>query len=531
MKTVIGLDFGSDSVRCLIVDAADGRTYGTAVAEYPRWKAGLYSDASACQYRQHPLDYLESMEKCVREAMEGVSGEVREGLAGMSFDMTASTLAFTDRSGMPLALTPGHEEDPDAMFALWKDHTGFEEADRINEVAHGWREDYTRFTGGSYSCEWSWAKILKMLRHAPHLRAEAFSWVDNCDWIPALLTGNTDPLRIARCRCVAGHKALWHAAWGGLPPWDFWKEVDPLLLQFQGHLYQETYTADTKVGSLTKEWAEKLGLPEGLAVGLGSVDGHVGAVGAGVRPGVLVKVIGTSTCDMTVASYEAVGDRAVRGICGQVDGSILPGYIGIEAGQSAFGDVYAWYQRLLGWAVEEGPARDGILSRLTAEAEKLPLTPDDPVALDWFNGRRSPDEDSRARAAIAGLTLGTSAPQLYKALVEGTAFGSRAINERLSAEHVPVERIVAVGGISKKSPFVMQTLSDVMGMPIEVLEGDQACALGAAMFASVVAGIHPDVFAAQKAMASPVAHRYEPSAARHRIYDVLYSRYKELGNR
>lgn len=527
-KYVLGIDFGSDSVRCLIVDALEGTTLGGAVKEYPRWKEGLYCDPSACQYRQHPLDYLEAMTDCVREALSMTGPEVAAGIVGLSFDTTASTPVLTDRNGTPLSLLPEYSENPDAMFVLWKDHTALDEADRINDVAHGWKEDYTRFSGGSYSCEWAWAKVLHVLKSSPELKDATWSWVEHCDWISAVLSGDTDPLRIARSRCVAGHKAMWHESWGGLPPWDFLDAVDPLLPEvFKGHLYGETVTADKLTGHLCPEWADRLGLPAGIALGVGAIDCHVGAVGAGIKPGVLVKVMGTSTCDIAVGTYEEAGDRPVKGICGQVDGSVLPGYVAFEAGQSAFGDVYAWFKRLLSWTGAEGTG--DILSRLADEASVLPLSADDPVAIDWFNGRRTPDADPRVKGAISGLTLGTTAPQVYKALVEATAFGSRAIGERLIDEGIPTERIVAVGGISKKSPYVMQVMADVIGMPIDVLEGDQACALGAAIFASVLSGIHPDVPAAQKVMSPGVAAHYVPSPERHAIYNKLYARYLKLG--
>ena len=530
---VLGIDFGSDSVRCLVVDASDGRTIASASRDYPRWKAGLYCDASRNIYRQHPLDYLESMEACVLEALGEAGPGTGELVEGLSFDTTASSPVLVNRDGTPLSLLEPFAEDPDAMFVLWKDHSSIEEADRINEVAHSWREDYTRFSGGSYSCEWVWAKMLHVLKNSPHLREQAYSWVEHCDWISAVLVGRTDPLLMSRSRCVAGHKALWHESWGGLPPWDFLETVDPLLGLFKNHLFTDTVTADKKVGGLCPEWASQLGLREGIAVGLGAIDCHVGAVGAGIKPGTLVKVMGTSTCDIAVAYREGLGDRPVRGICGQVDGSVLPGLIGLEAGQSAFGDVYAWFRNLLGWTAtaigDESAAKDVILERLSSEAESIPLTGNDPVALDWFNGRRTPDADPRVKGLISGLTLATSAPAVYKSLVEATAFGSRAINERLVEEGIPFERVVAVGGISKKSPFVMRTMADVMGVPIDVLDSDQACALGAAMFASVAAGIHGSVAEAQAVMCPGIAETYSPDPERHAVFDELYSRYKKLG--
>lgn len=528
---VIGIDFGTDSVRALVVATDDGCHVASCVAPYERWARGLYCNPKLNQYRQHPQDYIDSLTEAVRGALEQCAPEVRDAVVGVSFDCTASTPVLTDREGTPLALLPEFEENPDAMFILWKDHTAIEESDKINEVAKRWHTDYTHYGGGNHSCEWVWAKMLHSLRVAPELRAKAYSWMEHCDWISALLSGNTTPEKIMRSRCAAGHKAMWHADWGGLPERAFLLEVDPLLDTFTDHLFTQTYTSDVSAGALCEEWAERLGLRLGIAVGVGAIDCHVGAVGAGVRDRVLVKVMGTSTCDITTADYATIGTRTVRGICGQVDGSVLPGRVGFEAGQAAFGDIYAWYKRLLGWSLrsvaEQPELERKILEALTAEAEALPLTQDDMVAVDWFNGRRSPDDDPLATGAIMNLTLATSAPEIFKALVEATAFGSRAINERLSDEGLAIDRILAVGGIAHKSRFVMQTMADVIGVPIMVVSSDQACALGSAMNAAVAAGVHPTVEAAQEAMSSGFDGQYTPNAERHAIYDILYAKYRK----
>lgn len=531
---VLGIDLGSDSVRCLVVDAADGREVSTAVRYYPRWQRGEYSSAAENRYRHHPLDYVESLEGAIREALSLAGEEVAACVKGIALDATASTVVIVDKEGTPLALRAEYAENPDAMFVLWKDHTAIDEADRIKALAKEWHTNYTKYCGDTYSCEWVWAKMLHCVKSSPELLSEAHSWVELCDWIVAMLAGDTTPETIARSRCVAGHKALWHKEWGGLPEKAFFDEVDPLLGRYHSHLYTATHTVDHLAGRLSKEWAARLGLNEGVAIGAGGVDCHVGAVGAGVREGVLVKVIGTSTCDITVAKPETLGNKIVRGICGQADDSVLPGYVGIEAGQSAFGDIYAWFRRIMEWPMRYIAEVDEnlfnkILPTLTVEAEKLPLSENDIVAVDWFNGRRSPDESARATGAIVGLTLGTSAPQLFKALVEASAFGSRAITERLIEEGVAVEEIYAVGGISKKSPYVMQTLCDVIGMPIKVIRSEQVCALGAAMFASVAAGIHATVEEAQGAMASGFSDEYHPNLERKSVYDKLYARYLKIG--
>lgn len=536
MKTnyLIGLDFGSDSVRSLIIDAGTGRETASATAVYTRWSRGEFCNPQENRYRQHPLDHIEAMEKCITEALEKCSPEVRDNISAIGYDTTASTPVLTDRKGTPLALTEGFAEDPDAMFILWKDHTATKEADEINEAAHSGTVDYTKYSGGSYSCEWVWAKALHCLRNNEKIREAAWSWSEHCDWIGGLLTGNTRPETMYRGRCTAGHKAMWNAEWGGLPPIGFFKSIDPLYGIFEGHLYSGTVTAGTHIGGLCKEWAERLGLKEGIAVAMGAIDCHAGAVGCGIEPGTLVKVMGTSTCDIAIAPSAATGGRIVRGICGQVDGSVLPGYIGFEAGQAAFGDIYAWFRRLVGWSLglvgeeERKRAEENILKRLNEEAAALEPSADDPVALDWHNGRRTPDLDTGVKGAVSGLTLATTAPQMFKAFVEATAFGARAINERFIEEGVEIKKIIAVGGISKKSPYVMQTLSDVLGAEIRIAQSEQACALGSCIFAAAAAGLFNSVEEAREQLSSPFSESYSPIAEHLKIYDILYDRYRRL---
>ena len=534
-KYVIGIDFGTDSVRALIVATDNGDEIASGVSAYTRWSKGLYCNPKLNQYRQHPLDYIESLSEAIRSALSKCDSSVADGVVGLSFDCTASTPCLINSAGTPLALLDKYSENPNAMFILWKDHTAIAESDKINDVAKRWHTDYTKYGGGNHSCEWVWAKMLHSLRVAPELQTDAYSWVEHCDWISALLAGDTTPERILRSRCAAGHKAMWHAEWGGLPEKEFLHEVAPLLDIFDGHLFSESYTSDVAAGRLCPQWAERLGLKEGIAVGVGSIDCHVGAVGAGVRDGVLVKVMGTSTCDITTAAYEVIGEHTVRGICGQVDGSVLPGRIGFEAGQAAFGDIYAWYKRLLGWSLrciaDMPDLEDRILGELTRQAEQLPVTADDMIAVDWFNGRRSPDDDPLATGQLTNLSLATTAPEIFKALVEATAFGSRAINERLADEGLRIDTILAVGGISKKSRFVMQTMADVIGVNIRVVRSEQACALGSAMNAAVASGVYPSVEAAQDAMSSGFEAEYIPNAERHEVYNKLYARYLAIAYR
>lgn len=534
-RYVIGVDYGSDSCRAIVVDALTGKIEVEASRCYPRWTEGRYCNPSADRYRQHPLDYIETFEGVIRELGAKVGLEVMSSVEGISFDTTASTPVLVDRSGTPLALRPEFSEDPDAMFVLWKDHTAKEEAEEINRLAKEYEVDYTAYSGGSYSAEWAWSKVLHILRTNKRVAEAAWSWFEHCDWMTAYLVGNTVPESVARSRCAAGHKAMWRAEWGGLPSEDFLSRLDPALGRMRATFDQNTKTADYCAGAIREDLAEKLGLPKGMKVGLGAIDAHVGAVGATISGNVLTRIMGTSTCDILVCDKDEAGDRMIDGICGQVDGSVIPGMIGFEAGQSAFGDVYAWFRRLLMWPVEKllpdqrESVKDKILSSLEEDALKVSDEESTTLALDWFNGRRTPDADISVKGALTELTLGTTAPMIYKALVQATAFGSRAIVERFVSEGVNIQSVLAIGGISQKSPFVMQTLADVMGMPISVVDCGQACALGASMFAAVVAGIYPTVQEAQQGMKAPLGRTYYPDASRREIIDKAYARYKLLG--
>ncbi len=533
---VIGVDFGTDSARSVIVDATSGEEIANAVEVFDRWQEGRYCDPAANRFRQHPRDHLEALEKTVRGALAAAPAGTAGRIAGIGVDTTGSTPAPVDDTGTPLALKPEFAENPNAMFILWKDHTAVAEAEEINAAARvPGGEDYTRYVGGIYSSEWFWAKILHTVRADPDVRKAAFSWVENCDWIPAVLTGTTDPLTLKRSRCAAGHKAAWHASWGGLPPEAFLTRIDPLLGGLRARLYTDTFTVDEPAGTLCPAWAERLGLDAGIPVSVGAFDAHLGAVGAEIAPYLLCKVMGTSTCDMLVAPTQEMGDTLIRGICGQVDGSIIPGMLGMEAGQSAFGDVYAWFQQLLAWPLENlfpdfpAVATRRIIPGLSEAAAALPPDPSGLMALDWLNGRRTPDADQLLSGALAGLTLGSDAPRLFRALVEATAFGARAIVERFRDEGVRIDGVIALGGIPKKSPFVMQTVADVLEVPIRVARAEQACALGSAMAAATAADLYPRIEEAQAAMGSGFESEYRPDPERAGIYRRLYERYTVLG--
>lgn len=547
-KYVIGLDYGSDSARALIVNAISGEILASSVKYYPRWMKGLYCNPKINQWRQHPKDYLEVLEATVTEALSKCAPEVAPNVVGIAFDTTGSTPAFTDETGTPLAMLPEFAENPNAMFVLWKDHTAVKEAAEINEKCRANDIDYTQYEGGIYSAEWFWAKAIHVLREDSKVAEKAYSIVEYCEWLPAVLTGVTHSKDIVRSRCAEGHKAMWHESWGGLPPEEFLVKLDPKLAGFRARLFEKTETADKPVGKLCPEWAEKLGLSTNVVVAGGAYDCHMGAVGAAVTPRTLVRVIGTSTCDIMVSSYKEVGDKLIKGICGQVDGSVIPGMIGLEAGQSGFGDVYAMFRRVLEFPLKSilpsslagklseeeiqnviSEACDKIIVALTKEAEKVPIEESTMIATDWVNGRRTPDANQLLQGTITGFTLGTTAPQIFRALVEATAFGTKAIVDRFRREGCMIDSIIGIGGIALKSPFVMQTMSDVVNLPIKVCNTDQACALGAAMFAATAAGVYTKVEDAIAAMNSGFSKEYLPNAENHRTYQDLYEKYLQLG--
>ncbi len=545
-KFVIGFDYGSDSVRTLIVNALTGERVATSVKYYPRWEQGLYCNPKINQYRQHPMDYLEVLETSLREALSKSPVGTAEKVIGIAFDTTGSTPTFTDETGTPLALLPEFFENPNAMFILWKDHTAIKEAAEINELCKKWDINYTAYEGSVYSSEWFWAKALHVLREDEEVRKAAYSIVEHCEWLPAILTGVTSSKEIVRSRCAEGHKAMWHPQWGGLPSEEFLTTLDPLLAGFRERLFTETQTADRPVGTLCPEWATRLGLSTNVIVAGGAYDCHMGAVGAGVTPHTLVRVIGTSTCDVMVSPYEEIGHRLIRGICGQVDGSVIPGMIGLEAGQSAFGDIYAWFKRILEFPIKNIIGKtelidfntravlikevcDNIIPILTKEAEKIPLSESTVIATDWMNGRRTPDANQLLQGTITGLTLGTTAPQIFRALVEATAFGTKAIVERFVSEGIRIDNVIGTGGIAHKSPFVLQTLSDILNMPIKVCNTTQTRALGAAMFAATAAGVYNKVEDAIDAMNSGFAVEYTPNPENVKAYADIYEKYIKVG--
>lgn len=445
-------------------------------------------------------------------------------------------------------MLPEFEDNPNAMFVLWKDHTAVKEAEEINLACAKSEINYAKYEGGIYSAEWFWAKAMHILREDSKVAQKAYSIVEYCEWLPAVLTGVNKSKDIVRSRCACGHKAMWHKEWGGLPSEDFLVSLEPKLAGFRARLFEETETADKPVGHLCKEWAERLGLNEDVVVAGGAYDCHMGAVGAGVTPHTLVRVIGTSTCDVMVASYDEIGTKCIKGICGQVDGSVIPGMVGLEAGQSSFGDVYAMFRRILEFPVREilpqtigdklskeeidnivEKTCDKIIVKLTEEAEKIPVCESTMIATDWINGRRTPDANQLLKGTIAGFTLGSNAPQVFRALVEATAYGTKAIVDRFESEGIVIDNVIGIGGIALKSPFVMQTMCDVINKPIKVCNTDQACALGAAMFAATAAGIYEKVEDAIENMNSGFSKEYIPQPENVKAYEDIYKKYLKLG--
>ena len=546
-KYVIGLDYGSDSVRAVLIDSQNGAEQASEVFWYPRWKQQKYCRPEINQFRQHPLDHIEGLEHTVKSVVEQ-SGVAPETVLGICIDTTGSSPMPITKDGTPLAMVKGFEENPNAMMILWKDHTAVDEANEINELARTWGgEDYTKYEGGIYSSEWFWAKILHVAREDKKVMDATYTWMEHCDFITYLIADDKDLTTFKRSRCAAGHKAMWHESWGGLPSKDFLKRLDPYLADLRDTLYDETYTSDKVAGHLSAEWAGRLGLTTNTVIAVGTFDAHAGAVGAKVDRHALVRVMGTSTCDIMVSSNEAVGNKTVKGICGQVDGSVIPGMVGLEAGQSAFGDVLAWFKNVLEWPLDNLVMKSSTLSdqqktalkdevdskfiRVLAEqAEQIPLSETVPVALDWVNGRRTPDANQELKSAMMGISLGTKAPHIFKALVNAICFGAKMIVDRFEEEGVKIETVIGIGGVARKSPFIMQTLANVLNMPIKVAESDQAPALGAAIYAAVASGIHNNVIEASKVMGSDFEAEYFPQSSQVEVYTKLMESYRQLGN-
>jgi L-ribulokinase len=521
----LGIDYGTNSVRALLVRCSDGREFGSSVVNYPSGRDGILLDSrDAHLARQHPGDYLFGLEKCVKGALAQAKkqrGFNASKVIGVGVDTTGSSPIPVDAKNVPLALSKKWKKNLNAQCWLWKDHTSWREAAKITELAAQHRPQYIAKCGNTYSSEWWWSKLWHCLAIAPDVFDAAHAWVELSDWVPSVLAGITDPTQIKAGICPAGHKALYSDEWGGLPDKEFLSLLDPKLAALRDRLYPRAYDASQPAGSLAAEWAKKLGLPPGIPIAIGEFDVHYGAIGCGITEGTLVKVIGTSTCDCGVVSAEKTV-RDIPGICGIVKGAILPGYYGLEAGQSAVGDIFKWWVE----GVCQGDA--ALHAKLTKEAAGLKPGQSGLLALDWQNGNRTILVDQRLSGLLLGMTLHTSRADIYRAWIEATAFGARAIIERFREYGVPIERVVCAGGIAEKNPLLMQIYADVTGCTMLVAGSSQACALGSAISAAVLAGAHADFPAAQKAMTSLQKVSYKPSAGRQKTYQQLYGLYRQL---
>ncbi len=525
MPFTLGLDYGTNSARALIVRCADGKEFASAVVEYPTGHQGILLDAKDHNVaRQSPLDYLHCLEQATQGAIAQATkkrGFKASKIVGIGVDTTGSSPIPVDRKNRPLMAQKKWAENFNAQCWLWKDHTSWKEAAMITTLAAKHRPEYLAKCGNTYSSEWFWSKLWHCLNVDPQVFEAAYSWVETCDWLPSILAGVTDPTAIKRGVCAAGHKAFYCDEWGGLPDKKFLRKLSPKLADLRDRLYTKAYDASVSAGNLCADWAERLGLPAGIPIAIGEFDVHYGAIGSGVAEGTLVKVIGTSTCDVGVVSADkSVAD--IPGICGIVKGAILPGHFGIEAGQSAVGDIFKW------WVEVICAGDDKTHVEFTRKAAQLAPGESGLLALDWNNGNRTILVDQRLTGMLLGTTLHTSPAEVYRTLIESTAFGARAIIERLREYGVPIKRVVCAGGIAEKNPMLMQIYADVTGCTMLVAGSTQACALGSAISAAVLAGAHPDFATAESKMTSLKPVEYRPQPAARRTYQKLYGLYRQL---
>ncbi len=538
-----GIDFGTDSVRVLLCDAKDGKKINYGVAEYKRWKKREFCNSIENQYRQHALDYLEGLQEAFHDALNILPPESGKKIIAISVDTTGSTPCPVDVKGSPLCLSKEFRHNPDAMFHLWKDHTAANEAKEIDELLKSTDIDYTQFQG-VYSSEWFWAKILHTVRKSSDIRNQAYTWIEHSDWIIGELAGITSVEDLPRGACAAGHKALWHSDFNGLPSRDVLSSIDPYLGVIYDRYPNKTVPAGTPIGKISSKWAQKLHLNPETIIVMGSLDAHAGGVGAGIEKRTMVKVIGTSTVDLVIEDADILKGKDLREVCGQAEDSIIPGYIGIEMGQPSFGDSYLWIKNLSTWPFQNMSCFNELipdetkkkldlflerdyLRNLELKAEKHIY--DEEVSLDWFNGRRYPSLNEHVKSMISQITLGTDIPALFCAVVKGTVFGSRRIFDSLIEKGIIIDRVVAVGGIAEKSKFIMQMLADVMNIPISICKDSQVCAKGAVIYASVGAEIFTSIPEAQKVYCKSETKCYLPNKSRRNLYEQQYKRYLEMG--
>jgi len=532
MPYAIGLDFGTNSVRALLVDTADGNEISQSVYQYPTGQNGVIIDSSDHNLaRQNAADYLNGIESTVKECIKQAKNADRkfraEQIIGIGVDTTGSSPMPVDENLTPLSSLEQFRDNKNAYVWLWKDHTAHAEAKEITELAKKEHPEYLAKCGGTYSSEWFFSKILHCLRTDPLVFGAAYSWLEYCDFLTAVLTGAQKNKDVKPSRCAAGHKAMFNNDWGGLPEKNFLKKLDPKLAELRERLYEKTYTSDVKAGGLCEKWARKLDLPSQIPVAVSAFDAHLGAVGAGVGKGKLVKIIGTSTCDVTVwPSDKKLPD--IPGLCGIVDGSVLPGYFGLEAGQSAVGDIFNWFVNY----IQPRGKELGSHEKLTEKAEKLKPGQSGLLALDWNNGNRTILVDQRLTGLLIGQTLQTKPEEIYRALIEATAFGALTIINRFEEFGVKITEVINCGGIAEKNPLIMQIYADVTGREMKISRSSQTCALGSAVAAAVSAGKNAGGYEsledAQRAMCRIKDNTFNPIPENHNIYKKLYRLYKQL---
>jgi len=543
---VIGVDFGTDSVRAIVANTADGEVLATSVFEYPRWKEQLYCNPDKNQFRQHPLDYIEGLKATINTCVTELGPEAAAKIKALSLATTGPTTVPVDESGIPLSLYEEFADDPDGMFWLWKDHTSNKEAEEITEHSKKFSINYLKPVGGIYTAEWFWAKWLHVLRINLRIRNACYSWVEHCDWMPFLLSGKNHISELKRSHSAASFKALWNNSWNGWPPNEFFASLDPLLDGATKRLFNNLAAPHNVAGYLSKDWSINLGLDTNVLIGMGSFDCYTGAVGAQIQPYHLVKNMGTSSCDVLIVPKCDLKDKWVQGISGQSMDAIVPGTMGLLAGQSAFGDAYNWLKKILCWSLEHVLAASSlinddykrklieevankILPELALKAMEKPKTEKDELAVDWLNGRRSPDAEHDVKAAFVGLNLSTDAPSLFNALAEATCYGAKAIIDRFEEEGLPIISIIGAGGIAKKNPYIMQMLADVVNLPVRISKAQYTSALGAAMFAATASGIFTSIEEAMQFMGQGFETEYYPDKKRNEFYAKRYQKYRSLG--
>lgn len=542
---VIGLDFGTDSVRAILVNTLNGEEIANSVYKYDKWSKGLFCEPKLNQYRQHPSDHFIGLEHTIKEVIFKSKIEPNN-IKAISIDTTGSSPIAVTKDGTALAFHKGFENNPNAMVVLWKDHTAVGEAEEINNLANKYNKiNYLKFSGGIYSSEWFWAKILHIIRVDKNLKKSAFSWMEHCDYLTFSIIEDSTLSSFKRSRCAAGHKAMWHESWGGLPDKNFLNSLDPYLSNLRDRLYKKTFSSDYAAGNLSSKWANILGLSTKTIVGVGTFDAHSGAIGARIENETLVKVMGTSTCDIMIGSSKYLNKKVISGICGQVENSVIPGYYGLEAGQSAFGDYLAWFKKIIEWPLKNTLQKtsninedqkkeiisiyeDNLLVDLTDAASKLEGDFSVPVSLDWINGRRTPYTNQNLKAVFSNLTLGSGAPEIFLSLIYAICFGSKKIIERFSEEGLKIKKVIGVGGIAKKSPFIMQTMANVLDIPISVCLSEQTPALGAAISASVASGIYKTIPEAIEVMGSDFEKVYQPEKNKVEKLKKMYLKYNKL---